>query len=203
MTHKLINTENYLLVVAGEVTEIGEYCYGLDINKQMETTIHEAGSDDLHCKRSKIVAHLPLNGAHILEGVDLLPPLETVAERLALQEVGGWVENESDHYVYSGFVSGYNKAKEKYKYTEDDMMKMYKLGSDRGATYQKLIFFEPNFHAESAELCNTLLQTTQQPKTPVGFKCEMFGYVNPEWNEFPKTITNSQGITQWVGVYEY
>jgi len=194
MTHKLINTENYLLVVDDSEIKEGDYTF-------QEASNLISKYNNAYSK--KIIAHLPLNNSPILEGVDLLPPLETVAERLALQEVGGWVENESDHYVYSGFVSGYNKAKEKYKYTEDDMMKMYKLGSDRGATYQKLIFFEPNFHAESAELCNTLLQTTQQPKTPVGFKCEMFGYVNPEWNEFPKTITNSQGITQWVGVYEY
>ena len=194
MTHKLIKTANYLLVVDDSEIKEGDYTF-------QEASNLISKYNNAYSK--KIIAHLPLNNSPILEGVDLLPPLETVAERLALQEVGGWVENESDHYVYSGFVSGYNKAKEKYKYTEDDMMKMYKLGSDRGATYQKLIFFEPNFHAESAELCNTLLQTTQQPKTPVGFKCEMFGYVNPEWNEFPKTITNSQGITQWVGVYEY
>jgi hypothetical protein len=194
MTHKLIKIANYLLVVDDSEIKEGDYTF-------QEASNLISKYNNAYSK--KIIAHLPLNNSPILEGVDLLPPLETVAERLALQEVGGWVENESDHYVYSGFVSGYNKAKEKYKYTEDDMMKMYKLGSDRGATYQKLIFFEPNFHAESAELCNTLLQTTQQPKTPVGFKREMFGYVNPEWNEFPKTITNSQGITQWVGVYEY
>ncbi len=201
MTHKLINTENYLLVVAGEVTEIGEYCYGVDINKQMETTIHEAGSDDLHSKRSKIVAHLPLNGAHILEGVDLLPPLETVAERLALQEVGGWVENESDHYVYSGFVSGYNKAKEKYKYTEDALKYMFECGRN----YQN-----------NAEITFKMsLYYLQQPKYPVAFECEMEvitigGFVDGideaitiDKKNAPKTTTNSQGLTQWVGVYEY
>jgi hypothetical protein len=58
-------------------------------------------------------------------------------------------------------------------------------------------------YQECEEFVFEQLQSLQQLKMPVGFKCEMFGYVNPEWNEFPKTITNSQGLTQWVGEYIY
>ena len=211
MNHTLIHTNGYLLIVDGEVTEIGEYCYGLDINKQMETTIHEAGSDDLHCKRHKIIAHLPLNNSPILDGVHLLPPLkqDDEADKLALQEIGGWIENDEDNLLYKGFILGYGKAKEQYKYTYEDMMKMYDIGCKRGATSQRLIFPEPNFHMESKELVNTFIQSLSQPKLPVAFTCEMEFVENTLWGQKStgiyknKTVINSQGQTVCVGVYVY
>jgi hypothetical protein len=49
------------------------------------------------------------------------------------------------------------------------------------------------------------LQSLQQPKYPVAFECEMELYdeggFSPERK--PKTITNSQGLTQVVGKYIY
>jgi hypothetical protein len=50
MTHKIIKTDNYLLVV--------------------DNSVHPYDSS----KVGNPLAHLPLNGSPILEGVDLLPP---------------------------------------------------------------------------------------------------------------------------------
>ena len=64
---------------------------------------------------------------------------------------------------------------------------------------------------------NNLIQSLQQPKMPVGFKCEMvcenLGCIKMALNGEnsvccgdnmePKTTNNSQGLTQWIGEYIY
>jgi len=52
------------------------------------------------------------------------------------------------------------------------------------------------------------VQSLQQPKIPIGFECEIEKkegrlMVIPPCKHCskPKTITNSQGINQWVGKY--
>ncbi len=55
MKHNIIATKDYLLVVSE--SEIG-------------------GENDYFYLGKKIIAHLPLNNSPILDGVDLLPPLE-------------------------------------------------------------------------------------------------------------------------------
>ena len=203
MNHTLIHTNGYLLIVDGEVTEIGEYCYGLDINKQMETTIHEAGSDDLHCKRHKIIAHLPLNDWPILDGVHLLPPLkqDDEADKLALQEIGGWIENDEDNLLYKGFICGYGKAKEQYMYTEEDIIKAIGFGLDYPYSIEEGLI-EKN-------AITYFIQSLSQPKLPVAFTCEMEFVENTLWGQKStgiyknKTVINSQGQTVCVGVYVY
>jgi hypothetical protein len=58
-----------------------------------------------------------------------------------------------------------------------------------------------------------IIQSLQQPKYPVAFECQMIalytdGYTDDRVRRFygvpkPKTITNSQGLTQLVGKYIY
>ena len=102
MTHKLIKTDNYLLVV--DDSEIKVHDYYLRYNKlvlrciKIESVFNQAlnkneviisshGIGDPY-ERSrdcikKIIAHLPLNGSPILENIDLLPPIEDDVEQLA------------------------------------------------------------------------------------------------------------------------
>ena len=68
MTHPIIKTENYLLVVKSGIKE-GET--GLSINNAVYTHCHHLGKD----YGNKIIFHLPLNNASTLEGVLLLPPI--------------------------------------------------------------------------------------------------------------------------------
>jgi hypothetical protein len=67
--------------------------------------------------------------------------------------------------------------------------------------------------------CDVIIQTIQQPKYPIAFECE----IEPKFKHIgstkevkgsgsriknkhagnPKTITNSEGRTEWVGKYIY
>ena len=71
MKTKLIKTEKYLLVLSDE-KKIGDICYGVDgigiWSGVVESLKHEE-------QPKKIIAHLPLNGAEYLDGVDVLPDL--------------------------------------------------------------------------------------------------------------------------------
>jgi hypothetical protein len=161
----------------------------------------------------KVISHLPLNNSPILEGVDLLPPLGVDVEKIAKQEAEKLHHKgkHDDWDIYNQLVYedtemikiGYNKAKEKYKYTEEDIDKAYWAGM--------------KFIGEDKGSYKEFIQSLQQPKIPVGFECEMDrilvnGYKNQPPNIIgfvadyelrQKTITNSQGITQWVGEYIY
>ena len=67
MTHKIIQTENYLIVVDDSEIKVGDYTF-------QESSNFISKYNNAYSK--KIIAHLPLNNSPILEGVDLLPPLE-------------------------------------------------------------------------------------------------------------------------------
>jgi hypothetical protein len=206
MTHAIIKTENYLLVVDESEIKEGDLCLADFIASDYYGVVAYNGAFDKRYYK-KITFHLPLKNAHTLEGVPLLPPLEDdeydFAEifynicKATIEHFDDWVE-----------VKEYNKykAKEKYKseiqYTEGDLRDAYNLGLD---TSSKL---SPN------KTYDTLIQSLQQPKYPVAFECEIdniLSYnaddginalVNPNFGK-PKTITNSQGLTQLVGKYIY
>jgi hypothetical protein len=155
------------------------------------------------------IAHLPLNYSPILEGVDLLPPLEQEddVDKLA-EEYGENIGNKNGTAAFD-YKRGYNKAKEKYKFTEEDMRKIFIHGKQLGLTIAGNIrngSDQPN----KEEWFNESIQSLSQPKMPVGFECEMVtmnkGYTDEkdypyQQCEINKTTTNSQGQTQWVGKY--
>jgi hypothetical protein len=68
MTYNIIKTENYLLVVDDSEIKEDVWFYHPKYNK-VGINYNPDG-----CK--KIIAHLPLTISPVLEGVDLLPPLE-------------------------------------------------------------------------------------------------------------------------------
>lgn len=192
MKHNLIKTDSYLLVV--DESEIKGYYYDYFINKVKHSGGAEYG-DTLITKN--IAAHLPLNGAQVLEGVDLLPPIEDDVEILIPfpngneyrdgKEIGVWMKGWVE-----GHEEGYNKACEKYKFTEKDarqlIMYSFLKGVDRGH-YSK-------------EIEDRIIQTIQQPKLPIAFESEIN---NPMFalSIEPKRTTNAEGRTEWVGKYIY
>ena len=146
MQHKIITTENYLLVVDdSEIKKCDWYCT-FWVNSYGITKSNGSLGDGYEHK--KIIAHLPLNNSPMLEGVDLLPPLEDEVEKLAEE----WNDKGEFTSPYS-FKAGYNKAKEKYKYTEDDLKDIWKYVLDNRVTYKEY------------------LKSLQQLKMPVGFEC--------------------------------
>jgi hypothetical protein len=180
MTHQIIKKDNYLLLV-DELSNVNENIG--DVFKE---------SKDGITKTYKMIAHLSLNNAPTLEGVPLLPPLEDDVKKLC-PCIGVDFKVE--------WINGYNKAKEKYKWTDDDVIRIVKKSRETGLTAEYLI------------------QSLQQPKYPVAFECEMEFIDNHDFMDFeeeattlpssiesieqPKTITNSQGLTQIVGKYIY
>jgi hypothetical protein len=206
MTHNIIKTDNYLLIGSDDDIRRGLfYCV-------RRKNIFQDEGEDIHCCMGdiRIIAHLPLNNSPVLEGVDLLPALEdgveeaekafTVALDIETKQVyDKMILDATEH----GFIIGYNKAKEKYKYTEEDL---------REALFEVL-------NSSKEECCAThtkdsivrrVIKSLQQPKMPDAFECEMVtmnkGYTEEseypyQQCDIPKITTNSQGLTQWVGSY--
>jgi hypothetical protein len=191
MTHPIIKTDNYLLVV-----DDSNYYDEYYLNKIDMQIYKRDGGGDIPTEggvwHKKITFHLPLNNAPTLEGVPLLPPLEDDVRKLALEMGEDYFSKElfADY-----FVIGYNKAKEKYKYTEEDLRK---------ALSESFKASQEGYNIT----CDEIIQSIQQPKYPVAVDCDVEGYkVNGMIDEAtvykPKTITNSQGLTQVVGRYIY
>ena len=188
MTHKIISTENYLLIVDDSEIKEGD----IVLEKYVDGTIGLEQIDTLNDIHSllhkKVIAHLPLNGASILDGVDLLPTLEDEAEVMAEEYSKNYYYDNAQDDVYHGFFIGYNKAKEQYKYTEEDIMKAIKMARE----FNKLI--EEDGYDEFRYTQEHIIQSLQQPKMPIGFNLEA------------KDIHTKNGIlvkTQWVGKYIY
>ena len=215
MRYDIIKTENYLLVVDdSEITE-GDWClangvtYNNTVVKYLKSPCPPPYVSNLSILK-KIIAHLPLNNSPILENVDLLSPLEDEVEKLGMHDLESYYGSNleltaSGRMWEDGFDIGYNKAKEKYKWTDEDIFKAYDCGSNAllGVSKQSLINF------------------LSQPKYPIGFECEMEWY-NPKTNQSAyslpeitglndndgcymktKTTSNSQGLTILVGKYIY
>jgi uncharacterized membrane-anchored protein len=86
-------------------------------------------------------------------------------------------------------------------YTEEDLEKAIDMA------HEKVMTVIGNAKKYSPK---EIIQSLQKTKPPVAFDCEMKQKsvngsipVNQEWEYEPKTTTNSQGITQWVGSYIY
>jgi hypothetical protein len=189
MEHKIIHTQNYLLIVDESETKVHGYKY-CDDGENIKN----------------VIAHLPLNNSPILEGVPLLPPLEDDVDKLARQFAIDESYGKISGDLFKGFIFGYNKAKEKYKYTDEDMINAILFGMQKGLNVGKV-------DETDSDWVNNYVKSLQQPKIPVGFKCEVQilrerptdirNHVYDKTYEVPKTTTNSQGLTQWIGEYIY
>ena len=214
MKYNIIHTENYLLIVDDSEIKEGDFylrynnlvlrctqlkeSFNEGLNKNEIIILSNGCGDPYERSRDylkKIIAHLPLNDSPILEGVDLLPPLEDDVEKMAINEVGvdGEIYNEYDHEI---FIKGYNKAKEKYRFTEEDIAKAITYGWDlshyhRLNTEEKLLKMQIDF-----------IKTLSKPKMPVAFDADE-DYYGGEVKWKINTITNSDGKKVWIGKYIY
>ena len=206
MKVEIIYTDDYALIVSDEEPiNMGDSIYDI-VNKE----VHEANDEwnnNTHPEWAKVIAHRPLTDAPILEGVPLLPEFDESdkVEKLAYK---WFVTADKKNTIFdlgwvNIFTAGYNKAKETYKYTEEDIQKAFIAGEER-------IINKPN-SSELDDFTN-FIQSLQQPKRPKYFKCETItmnkGYTDK--SDYPyqeceilKTITNSQGQTELIGTYYY
>ena len=207
MKNEIIYTDDYALIVSDEhIKDVrphkGKYHLedGLTINK-FPDYLTDLGA----CKL--IIAHRPLTDAPILEGVPLLPEFsqEDDVVELALRT---YPFGNSER---NALITGYNKAKETYKYTEDDLIAVWNVAFEEGVSLDDEINDPVSF--------KDVIQSLQQPKRPEYFECKMepkykhIGAVKGIYGSgfrkqnlmygLPKITTNLQGQTELVGSYTY
>jgi len=206
MKHELIKTEDYLLIVSDEVIEdVRPYVGRYHLEKgnmiyQFPTYL----TDLTYCKL--IIAHLPLNEAPYLDGVDVLPEIEG---DLHIYDALGYAGSEghpdpqafSDRQMalFQGYADGYEKAKETYKYTFEDMMKCWNKGAMDGRAL--------NDEVHNDVIAFNFIKSLSQPKLPIAFESYTQRFADrdnilKQWDG-PKTFTNSEGRTEWFGKYKF
>ena len=205
MTHNLIKTDNYLLVVDDSIQQIKKGEYFLLGGKHVNMW-GGLGSKSLATISHKIIAHLPLNSSPILEGVPLLPPysrhhedgLEELAEISSELQEGTYATQHKVTYKH-GFVDGYNKAKEKF------LLELKKQILDFTHDLNKTSSQHQRFEGALFGLNRLKYYLSQYPTE---FECEVYNTEELESAEIdwmiigrPKRIITTQGI-QWVGKYK-
>jgi hypothetical protein len=192
MKHDLIKTENYLVVVSDdEIKENTPY-----LNDQVvfisDDVFDEGNNPNQNKANKKIIAHRPLNNALYLDGVDVLPEIQDEeVEKLAEESYG---EGVCGLQIKKGYIKGYNKAKETYKYTEEDLRKAIEFG--QGMELWK-----------EEEQTDKFIQSLNQPKLPIAFECETdliklpWGAHSTYVKEKSITTIDDEGRTEWVGNY--
>jgi hypothetical protein len=192
MKHELIKTDYHLLVVSDEEIKEDMWFYNPILN------VISINSNADGCK--KVIAHLPLKDLPVLEGVDLLPPLPQ-GKDANLSELHKAYADCTDCSIVD-FTIGYNKAKEKYKYTERQLDEAIDWAITNGRKGDVTIMDIDNY-----------IQSINQPKLPIAFEttcdCQECGANKTNLsldmgceNKIATTI-NSQGQTEWVGNYIY
>ena len=162
MTQELIKTDNYLLAVDDAEINVGDWFYD-DARQVRKAVMGDGLYWAVRNGYKRILAHLPLNNAPILEGLPLLPPIENEAETLAFRHTNpltDYLSAKEFNCMKEGFKSGYNQAREKYKFTEEDMKRCFEVGQKHGSLYKGNNFYR-------------FIQSLSQPKTPTHFEFEM------------------------------
>jgi hypothetical protein len=219
MRYNIIKTENYLLLI--DDSEIKEGDITLWDNMFIEKVEKigngyfstNGGVRNPSLKTSKkIIAHLPLNNSPILQGVDLLPPLkqEDDVNKLAENEYREYPNNPKDkpdwhynkdvncHKKRKAFIKGYNKSRETYNYTKEDLIKAIEMARKYPSD---VAGFE----------LNEIIQFISEKNYPVSFECEMIPKKEGTIMQIPpckhcikpKTTTNLQEKIVWIGKYIY
>lgn len=179
MIHDIIKTNNYLIIVDDSEIKEGDCTY------HPIKGLYKAVADGSYTNKKKVIAHLPLNISPVLEGVDLLLPLEDESERLAELEFPNLYQPmkgiDTPLLLREGFIEGYNKAKEKYKWTDEDVIKIVEKSRETGLTAEYLLL------------------SLSQPKYPIAFEQE-----DEVIKEKHTSVTiKSDGYTIWIGKYIY
>jgi len=159
-----------------------------------------------NCK--KIIAHLPINGAPILDGVPVLPSISKHYDIDFAEVFYDLLKMTYPTFDEWPEAIEYNKqVREKYKFTEEDMIRFADFQSSNLMKHS-----DENGMYLGIRKVLELWKSLQQPKLPIGFECEMemvfyTGNMPKEGEERPpyrpKTIINSEGRVELVGRYIY
>jgi hypothetical protein len=183
MVHKIIQTENYLLVV--DDSKIKDYYYDFFVNKLKHSGGAKYAKSDI---AKQVIAHLPLNNSPILEGVDLLPPIDDKSE------------NGKYKYTDEDLRRAIILAREQHlvKYTDNDYDFDHKEDEIIQSIQQPK--YPVAFECEMGKIYGC-----EDPKICLR-GCHLYdnSCKHPKIDKTkPKTITNSERKIQWVGRYVY
>lgn len=177
MRYDIIYTTKYALIVSDEPKKDMEYCLansedGIYNNSIVRFSTSPCPPPSVTNKSilKKIVAHRPLDGKDFLDGVIDLPSfpvheaddVEQLAESLYgtdVDSIRGGVPYDLEADRKNGFVRGYNKAREKYEFTQEDMEACFMAARHNIVRNQ--------FKYDSAL---DYLQHLEQSKMPVAFE---------------------------------
>ena len=219
MEHKLIKTEKYLLVVSDEFKN---NIFGFHLKSQEILLLKGVGekSSEIHHDKGWnkkgevlfITAHKPLNGEDYLDGVDVLPSFSRHQEDDINRFTDEFykirtkndlvIDSDKELFLKVGFKTGYLKAKETYKYTEDDVFRMFLFGHSLNEAIKRGVIEDKPV----GEIFNDRIQFINQPKVPIAFESEEYGIGNDEDGRpviEPRKITNLEGRVEWVGTYKF
>lgn len=143
-------------------------------------------------------AHLPLNGASMLNDLDVLPEIDDEVEKLAIKY--NPVMNLDNEFIRKAFKAGYEKAKETYNYTKEDIIDAVMLG---------VCFEDPGVKDISTyeELKELAIKRVNQPKLPKYF-IQQTGLTHCDrcptgFEEYGLTKELPEGRVQWIGEYQF
>ena len=205
MKHNLIPIDDYLFVIGGNYkSNVFPYLVIEKLTTGEYTVWQVDNPNDWNEKNQyKILAHLPLNGARYLDGIDVLPSIpqhqkDDVEEKSYqfVREIGGSQEQRL------AFKDGYFEAREKYNLTWEKLIDLYIEETGYG---MDMWGKEEN---KTMLTITKIIQSLQQP-IPIAFECELFDTQVRDINTHElikgrkKTITNSEGRIEWVGKYVY
>ena len=212
MRYPVIKTDDYLLVVDDSDTKKGDWCYAILSKQTFENINPNLKSED----KKKIISHFPLNGAPYIDGVAVLPPnwrdsgdkddVEQLAEEHAEHQFKGISDRTSMFECKNDFKSGYQESREKYKFTEEDMLQAAKYGYEFRDTTS---FPEHNFEDSCINNTKQWLKSRQQPKYPIAFESvdidvhQDTGLHLKKVGTEPNKITNAEDRIEWVGEWVY
>lgn len=233
MKHEIIYTQSNAFILT-DVFENQTYCWHLKKQEILKVKGVGESSGEIHHENGWnkpgevlfIAAHRPLTDIPTLEGVPLLPVWSETEETIELNyykeldnrrevarnftgQVAGRHPDEFGHseihHMVRGFLEGYNKAKETYKYTEDDLTAVWNLAFNEGMSLDDEI--------NEPVLFKDVIKSLQQPKRPAYFEtvcdCQECGAnktnlsLDMGCENKIATITNSKGQTELVGEYIY
>ena len=185
MKKEIVYTDKYALILSDEIPT--NFYYDTYIHQLKHTGGAEYGESSI---AKTVVGHLPLtDDAPILEGVPLLPSFRW-GQQDDILLMGMQYCSEGMIKSVNSFIVGYNKAKEKYKYTEEDVRRAIEMGTEIKGDGMDDMFFTDD----------EIIERLQQPSRPTHFEFEH----DDEFDDdvfVPLIKRNSQGQTELVGKY--
>lgn len=203
MTYDIIKTDKYLLILGDTFIWEGNEPYFV-AEKLVDGRYDVFQIDNVNdwdtSNQFKILAHLPLS-ADNLKNIPLLPPLQN-------DNTEGLISEHCNKNIANLLIKGYNKAKDKYKYTDEDLRKIFSRGwelreryngSDRNGYEENYPSNWKDMDYEERQDWFYEQEIKSLTKYPIGFELG-----NEVDNKTYTSITRRHdGLTLWIGKYIY